>query len=502
MTNRRGLGNQAPMVTRTLPARSRVNPDGVAEQAVPAAPAGPDRRTVRAAVLGFGAVVGLLAFPRDELTFDAILAALGWAAFVSALIGWLLSKNSVPTATVLAAIALAYTQGIGDASVNGLPFGGFHTSASSVVLAVFGIGLFLLVAGLVSRGLVGLMHLRWSRARPALGDRSVLIGVILFLGATLLAAIATGAWSYWGDRSAAPDGETGLIRLELFYSPTLIICAWFAVLSRRDEVATHGPSATTWRMWVFAAAISIMLFALQSRRLMIGAGLMLAFALVTTTPGSRLRSMVWRGLGLAAVLFAFSTASAGWRELSTESRVSLSERFEGALDAVGDTRAFEQIESRLTYLWFDALAHELAPAGIELSMSELAVSNLARAVPRALLPSKDEIEAVACETYLDGLSLPDDLPCTPSGEGILWAGFWGLLLVGLIAGLNLGAAELLVERGGLRRVVGLFLLVPFAMLETGAFGFIAGLRLAVIGTGFIALLALGVRLFFGRRVST
>lgn len=514
MTNGHALGNEAPMVTRTLPARSRGKPDGVDDYAMPsqsgapapaappAQPAPPDRRTVRAAVLGFGAVVGLLAFPRDEVTFDSILAALGWATFVGALIGWLLSRNALATSTVLAAIALAYTQGIGDATVNGLPFGGFHTSANSVVLAVLGIGLFLLMAGLVSRGLVGLMHLRWSRVRPELGDRSVLFGVILFLAATLLAAIATGAWSYWGDRSATPDAEGGLIRLELFYSPTLIICAWFGVLSRRDEVAYRGPSTTTWRMWVFAAAIAIMLFALQSRRLMIGAGLMLAFALVTTTPGSRLRSMVWRGLGLAAVLFAFSTASAGWRELSTESRVSLSDRIEGALDAVGDTRAFEQIESRLTYLWFDALAHELAPAGIELSMSELAVSNLARAVPRALLPSKDEIEAVACENYLDGFSLPDDLPCTPSGEGVLWAGFWGILFVGLIAGLNLGAAELLVERGGLWRVVGLFLLVPFAMLETGAFGFIAGLRLAVIGTGFIALLALGVRLFFGRRAST
>lgn len=502
MTNGRGLGNEAPMVTRTLPARSRVNPDGVAEQVIPGPLAAPDRRTVRAAVFGFGAVVGLLAFPRDEITFDAIVAALGWATFVGALIGWLLSRNAVATSTVLAAIALAYTQGIGDASVNGLPFGGFHTSANSVVLAVLGIGFFLLVAALVSRGLVNLMHLRWSGERVSVRDRSVLIGVVVFLALTLLAAIATGAWSYWGDRSVAPDGETGLIRLELFYSPTLIVCAWFAVLSRRDDVAMHGPTATNWRVWVFAAAIAIMLFALQSRRLMIGAGLMLAFALVTTTPGSRLRSMVWRGLGLAVVLFAFSTASAGWRELSTESRVSLSERFEGALDAVGDTRAFEQIESRLTYLWFDALAHELAPVGIELSMSELAISNLARAVPRALLPSKDEIEAVACENYLDGLSLPDDLPCTPSGEGVLWAGFWGILFVGFIAGLNLGAAELLIERGGLKRVVGLFLLVPFAMLETGAFGFIAGLRLAVIGTGFIALLAVGVRLFFGRRVSS
>lgn len=489
------------MVTRTLPARSRGTPDGVADHARPDPLVAPDRRTVRAAIFGFGAVVGLLAFPRDEITFDAILAAFGWATFVGALIGWLLSRNAVATSTVLAAIALAYTQGIGDASVNGLPFGGFYTSPGSVVLAVIGIGLFLLVAGLVSRGLVGLMHLRWSGARPVLADRSVLVGLVAFLALTLLAAIATGAWSYWGDRSVAPEGETGLIRLELFYSPTLIICAWFGVLSRRDEVARHGPSPTTWRMWVFAAAIAIMLFALQSRRLMIGAGLMLAFALVTTTPGTRLRSMMWRGLGLVAVLFAFSTASAGWRELSTESRVTLSDRIEGALDAVGDTSAFEQIESRLTYLWFDALAHELAPAGIELSMSELAISNLARAVPRALLPSKDEIEAVACETYLDGLSLPDDLPCTPSGEGVLWAGFWGLLFVGFIAGLNLGAAELLVERGGLRRVVGLFLLVPFAMLETGAFGFIAGLRLAVIGTGFIALLALGVRLFFGRRAS-
>ncbi|HRE87576.1 MAG TPA: hypothetical protein PK095_00430 [Myxococcota bacterium] len=453
---------------------------------------------MRAAVLGFGAIIALLAFPREEVGLEALIATLGWATFVSVFIGWMLARNALPTATVLAAIALAYTQGLGDASVAGLPYGGFHTSAASVVLAVLGVSLFLLVSGLVSRAVVGIVHLRWSPGPPAAGDRSVFVGAIVFLGATLLAAIATGAWSYWGDRSVAPDSETGLIRLELFYSPTLIICAWFAVLARRDVVVTEGPTRTGWRVWLFAAAIALMLFALQSRRLMVGAGLMLAFALVVTTPASRLRSMLWRALGLAAVLFAFSTASAGWRELSTESRISLADRFEGALEAVGDTRAFEQIESRLTYLWFDALSHELTHAGIELSMSDLAVSNLARAVPRVLLPTKDDIEAVACETFLDGLALPEDLPCTPSGEGILWAGFWGILFVGLIVGLNLGVAELLVERGGLRRIIGLFLLVPFAMLETGAFGFIAGLRLAVIGTGFIALFALVARLILGR----
>lgn len=506
------------MVTQTLP-------QGRADQSARRV-ALPDPRTVRAALLGFGGLLTLLAFPRDEVAPDGVMAVLGWAAFVSLLIGWLLRKNAVATATIVAAIALAYTQGMGDAAEGGLRFGGFHASAQSVTRAVIGVGLFLLVAAVTSRALVALFHIRWSK-RPSFpaNSRSVLTGVVLFLAATFVAAIATGTWSYWGDRSTALAPETGLIRLELFYAPTLIVCAWFAILMRRDDGSAppdpghHGmggasssartpfagsaspplrTSTKPWRVWVFAGVIAIMLFALQSRRLMSGAGLMMAFTLVTTTPGTRLRSMVVRAIGLAALLFAFSTASAGWRDLASETRVSLSERIEGALDSVGDTRAFDQIESRLTYLWFDALSHELVPAGIELSMSELALSNLARAVPRALFPTKDEVEAVACENYLDGLALPDDLPCTPTGEGVLWAGFWGILFVAFIAGFNLGFAELLIERGAIARVVGLFLLVPFAMLETGAFGFIGGIRLALIGTGFIALIALAEKLFRGK----
>lgn len=250
-----------------------------------------------------------------------------------------------------------------------------------------------------------------------------------------------------------------------------------------------------------ALALGLMLFALQSRRLMVVVGLMLVFVLITTTDRREIRTMVTRALALAGLFFVISTGSAGWRDLATESRVSMTDRFEGALDTVGDTRAFEQIESRLTYLWFDAVAHQLTDAGIELSISELGLSNLALAVPRVLFPAKEEVEQVACENYLEGLSLPNDLPCTPSGEGVLWAGFLGIMLAGIIAGINLGTSEILVRRGGFARIFGLFLLIPFAMLELGFFGFISGLRLALIGTGFVWIVAVSIRLLGAGRAS-
>jgi hypothetical protein len=467
----------------------------------------PDRQTIRVALLGFAAVVVLLAFPRNEIGMTGLVAVVGWVTFATILVGWLLRANAVPTATIVAAIMLAYTQGIGDAAEDGLRYGGFHPTGESVTWAMLGVGVFLGTAAVVSRLVASFAERRAKprKATSSMPDEVLLKALLFFLFATFIAALATGLWSFWGDRSVATEESGGFVKLELFYAPTLVVTAWFGTLARRDETASLGLGGSKrrlgWRVWAIAGAIGLMLFALQSRRLMVVVGLMLVFVLITTTDRREIRTMVARAFAMAGLLFVFSTASAGWRDLSTESRVSVAERFEGAIDAVGDTRAFEQIESRLTYLWFDAAAHQLSDMGTDLSMSELALSNFARAVPRVLFPGKDEIEPVACENYLEGLSLPDDLPCTPSGEGALWAGFLGIMFAGLIAGLNLGTAEVLVRRGGLARIVGLYLLIPYAMLETGVFGFIAGIRLGLIGTGFVWIVAIGIRLLGAGRAS-
>jgi len=460
----------------------------------------PDRQTIRVALLGFAAVLVLLAFPRKEIGMTGLLAVVGWAAFATIILGWLLRSNAVPTATIVAAIMLAYTQGLGDAAEDGLRYGGFHPTGESVVRAMLGVGVFLGTAAVVSRLVSSFVDRRAKprKAAPSLPDEMLVKAMLIFLFATFIAALATGLWSFWGDRSVALGESGGFVKLELFYAPTLVVTAWFGTLARRDENAALGLGSSNrqlgWRIWAMAGALGLMLFALQSRRLMVVVGLMLVFVMITTTDRRQIRTMVARAFALAGLLFVFSTASAGWRELSTESGVSVADRFEGAIDAVGDSRAFEQIESRLTYLWFDATSHQLMDTGIDLSMSELALSNFAVAIPRLLFPDKNEVEQLACENYLEGLSLPDDLPCTPSGEGALWAGFLGIMFAGLIAGLNLGTAEVLVRRRGLPRIVGLYLLIPYAMLETGVFGFIAGIRLGLIGTGFVWIVAIGIRL--------
>lgn len=467
----------------------------------------PDRQTIRVALIGFAAVMVLLAFPRKEIGMTGLLAVVGWATFATVVVGWLLRANALPTATIVAAITLAYTQGIGDAAEDGLRYGGFQPTGENVVLALLGVGFFLGTAAVVSRLILSAAERRATtkKAMSSMPEETLIKAMLIFLFATFIAALATGLWSFWGDRSIALEESGGFLKLELFYAPTLVVTAWFGTLARRDANAALGPGGSNRRLggrvWAMALALGLMLFALQSRRLMVVVGLMLVFVLITTTDRREIRTMVTRALALAGLFFVISTGSAGWRDLATESRVSMADRFEGALDTVGDTRAFEQIESRLTYLWFDAVAHQLTDAGIELSISELGLSNLALAVPRVLFPAKEEVEQVACENYLEGLSLPNDLPCTPSGEGVLWAGFLGIMLAGIIAGINLGTSEILVRRGGFARIFGLFLLIPFAMLELGFFGFISGLRLALIGTGFVWIVAVSIRLLGAGRAS-
>ena len=92
-----------------------------------------------------------------------------------------------------------------------------------------------------------------------------------------------------------------------------------------------------------------------------------------------------------------------------------------------------------------------------------------------------------------------DLPCTPTGEGYLIAGFIGVFIARLLWGLTLGIAEACVERGpGVARVFGLFLLFPFVLVEAGAFAMVGAIRLGVIGVSLVALIALGMRVVQGR----
>jgi len=202
------------------------------------------------------------------------------------------------------------------------------------------------------------------------------------------------------------------------------------------------------------------------------------------------------------VLVVLTLASSGWRSDGGHETLDLTERVERALGAVADPKSLEGFESRLTYLWFDAMVHDLTRTqNAELDGGALFVSALVTAVPRSLFAAKAEFEQLSCEAGLEGFAGMDvDLPCTPAGEGFLIWGLLGVLLSGTLWGLTLGVAEACVAKGpGLVRVFGLFLFYPFVLVETGVFAGVQALRLSLIGAISVGLLAALVRTLRGRR---
>jgi hypothetical protein len=297
---------------------------------------------------------------------------------------------------------------------------------------------------------------------------------------------------------AETQAEGGL-RLELLYPPSLLALWTYGTLGWSD-----GTLRPRWvgTLGVIGAVVAVLLFIVQSRRMMVAAAILTALAILVSARRRTARALVSKLGAVAAALVIFTLASSGWRSVAPEEMLSLADRVERAFEAVSDPTGLEHFESRLTYLWFDGMTHELRTTqNAEIDGGALLLSAVVTAVPRSLLSAKSEFEQVSCERGLEGFSGMDvDLPCTPTGEGFLMAGFLGVLLAGLLWGLTLGAVEACVERGpGLARVFGLFVFYQFVLVETGVFASVAALRLGLLGTAFVWAIAVLVRVGTGLR---
>ncbi len=455
----------------------------------------PKKQVLGVVRLGVFFIIAALALPLGHLTVTGLFAALLWAGAGSLIIGRVIATPQILTGTVITALLLAYSQGLGEAVVSGVSMGGYHASSEGVQFALLGIIVHVLVILIV--GWVVGRALR-SPSNDVTGARSfpLELAIVIFLGLCFIAAFSSGTLTFWGASTSAPSTEGNAIRLELFYGPTLLAALGYGCFARVDAPRARVP---VWQLIAFGV-IAVLLFVLQSRRLMIAGALILALTQIAATPRELWRRLVMRLAGLAAVMVGFALASAGWRDVEEWESVNLGGRFERAIGAFSDTRALETIESRLTYLWFDATVQDMTLAGADVDGVDLLASEVARALPRVILPSKNDVPTVTCETALDDFGLPEDLPCTPTGEGLLMGGWLGVIIAASLVGLVLGVAEVLVARGpGLGRVFGMFLIFPSVMLESGVFSIVPSLRLGLIGVSFIALIYVALRLFAVRR---
>jgi hypothetical protein len=442
--------------------------------------------------MGVFLVLFTLSFSWTDPSVFGLFATLAWSLVGASIVVRIVGSGLVLTAALTSALLLAYSQGLGEAIVSGVAIGGYHASPEGVQLAVVSLIAHLALMGFVAwlcrKGLGQPNATQRANSGP---QRATELAVVIFLGLSFFSALGSGSLTFWGATPNPATPETGAIRLELFYGPTLLVAVAYGSFRRLDSPDVKLP---VWHM-VALGIIVLLLFVLQSRRLMVAAGLIVALTQVVMTRSEMLLRLVVRLGAVAVVVVGLALASAGWRDVEAWETVGMAGRFERAADAVVDTRGVGMIEARLTYLWFDATAYDMRQAGAEVDGLGLLVSEIARASPRLLLPSKNDIPVVTCETALDDFGLPEDLPCTPTGEGMLWAGWLGLIGASILLGATLGLAETLAARGpGLARVFGLFLIFPAVMLESGLFAIVPALRLGLIGTGFIGLIMTLVRL--------
>ena len=187
-------------------------------------------------------------------------------------------------------------------------------------------------------------------------------------------------------------------------------------------------------MLAVLGVLVLLIFFTQIRRLLALAVLLALFlslrkmrlgALIRTP--SRLLMMV---LLVLTGAFLFTIGSGAWRQSSESfSTNNLSGRLTDVVERIGEKDTGDwrgKLTDRLTYMWLDAASIEQVDLlGRRISLSEMLLTTIVVSTPGVLLPDKYSMPAVTCENAFAALSLDIDLPCTPTSEGFLAAGFWG-----------------------------------------------------------------------------
>lgn len=448
------------------------------------------------AALGFAVGVFAVALPSEPGLLGVGLGLL-FAALHSVSFYLAYRSRLVLTACFVALFALAHGATLGDGVQFGLARNGIFVQPASVRFAALMDCLFVLGATLVS-----LIAQRRSRALPlAKGPqaRSFLAAFLIVFAACAAAAFASGAWTGWSG--IGPQAQaTGTVRLELLYAPML-----FAASSLGVFYVVSSSQRRRWQLARIAAALGlgVLLFVLQSRRIMFSCGIVAALVILMSPRTTRhvLRSRaatVTRVVLVGVLLLSGLVASAGWRMAASRGDLSLASGLTSSVSAVLNPSDFDAdtVEERLTYLWVDSMSVEARDRG-EITLDPLAAlqTSVLFALPSMLYGSKWQVEPVTCESSFAARGIDFDLPCTPTTEGYAAGGVVGVLLAAILWGLFIALCDWLVRcHAHGARMVGLLMFTPVTTIETGLFPMVQGARAALIVLAMVFSLTLFFRL--------
>lgn len=460
---------------RTAHATSRA-PEGH-RGATPAAPIS----TVDVVSAMVGAALLVLTEPWRATSTHVLLLAFGWALVLALLLRACLKRGSAMLAMVAVLVGTAYSPAFSEQLSQGAAKTGIPVTASSVTYAALALLVFLCVSILSGLAVHRIVLRRVSRVLSDFHQvRSMVALVCLWVvfAATLVAAFETGFWTYYGpvERSARSGG----VRLELHYLDMLFVT--FTLTATALIASTGG-----WRRLVAGAVavmLTVLLFMLQQRRLMMACALVALFTSVVSgrlTLSGRSTRRWFAAAGLAVALTAALFASETWRkQVTSDSAVSMLTETVTKFGSA-PTVSEEELRSRLTYLWIDGVAVEYKDRVPPLSLVDALVGDVAAQTPALVFPDKYSVPYVSCETPLRSLGLAVDLPCTAVSEAYLSMGALGVLCLALIWGVWLGLACALAQHGSIAwQAVGILLLVSATTIEAGAFPMIAGIRAALM----------------------
>ncbi|MFT7582888.1 MAG: hypothetical protein ACI9MR_004573 [Myxococcota bacterium] len=420
----------------------------------------------------------------------------GWTAWLS----YILLRRNLPYVAVFVMLnALGYGASVGDGLALGLTRVGLTATPASAWLAMWALLGFLSVISAVA---VALNRRTPKVQRTPVSSEwlgAVNIGFWLLFSLCALAAFATSSWTNYGGAQVTRD--TGGLRAELLYASMLLAAAGWLAMTQRGKGEARRSRLHRWIRVAMISGVALLLFAMQSRRLMLAAAalvgtLWLLDHTVRTKPAA---NRAVKGLILVAALGLGLVASAAWRDAARQQSTHIG-LFEGVTAAFTKLDSFDpdEVNERMTYFWVDATTIELSRhLDNRLSAADVFVAQLAFVTPTVIFAGKRDIPLLTCETVYDSVGVQNDLPCTAITEAFLAGGWFTLLWVAGLWGLFLGLLEHLRLWGGpLGRLFSLIALAEFTTIETGLFPMLQGIRdglLTVLFVGFCALALIGVQ---------
>lgn len=411
----------------------------------------------------------------------AMAFAVGTAALAGCLLSYLVRWHAIPAAVLVILLSFAYLPSAWDAIATGIPTMQFRITSVGLTYA-----LTMFIAQLLLTALGAWLAVRGSTSsKPGYfswldsENGSAFTGVFLsLLLASFIASVIDGQWSAYAPGRGSFDEQrlAGGFRLALLYP--IWLPAACALVGIRLASPSSGRSRLTWLG--LATILFALLFVNQGRRLMLtGAAMLVLPQFSQLSIGKRtIRTGLLAAGAVTALLVLFLYGSLVWRSALERGSQDTASQLKGMSEAsVSADDAVKNFQERLTYLWLDAAAMELAGrVGSDRLLEDALVGAIAGNVPGMLFPDKYKHRTISCETLLLGDRL-SDLPCTPFAEGVLLGGELGLALVtaGWLIALIMATALHRVEATS-ARVLACVFIGPLTLIESSAFPVLACIR--------------------------